>query len=866
MRRGLLGGWLTILVLASWGLAGPGASQVASQTRGWFEFLVPGLDVPEGGPLDLSWMNNEPAGFHGFVRVRNGHFVDGKGRRLRLYGTNLTGDSALPPEEVAPRLAKRLAQLGFNCVRLHYLDRNYEGIWDDPNTGSLSAKQLARLDRFVAECAQRGIYINLNLHVARYYPDQPQAAGSDTFKMGKTLDRWYPPYIEMLKDYCRRLLDRVNPHTGHRYAEEPAIACLEINNENSLIGDYRSDYSGLPEPFLSEFKKLWTAWLKKRYQTTDRLQEVWQQDVLPLGDNVLSSESWVVQNVGGAESSVQVSDGLVRWQAKKRGLASWHLQLMNSNLPIEPGRYTLRFRARSEPGLTLEQKIMLDAPPWDTLGFSASVPLTSGWQMFEFSGDVSAPTHSGPLRLNFSLNNQIGLVEFKDIELLPGGGLGLPQGESLEQGVDVPDNQAVGARLRDYFSFLIDTEFETTQEMMRFLKKELGCRMPITDTQVTYGGAAGVVREASYSDYIDIHGYWQHPYWTLEDGNWPPISFQINNTSQVADLEGGVIAGKALHRVENKPFSVSEYNTPSPNDHGAEIFPLLAAIAGLQDWDALYAYTYSDFGHDYENPHLDKWFHLIGRSNALVHAPVGALLFRQEMVEPAADGIQLNLPKALMTDLAMGDNRSLTQVWTDLGVPLGAAWLRRFSLRVDNAGLSPGVTGCLDLPQGLRSSDTGEIKWSPDDPEGAWFALNAPEAKLLIGHIGGRTFNVGDVTFSLDARPWPHGKPAYASLALVALDQQPIATSKCMVLVASARTENQNMGWNADRTSVDMDQWGFSPPVSEMVPLTVTLLGGPVKAQSLDQYGNPRSPLPSQGSEVRLPPEAGTLWALLTRE
>ena len=186
-------------------------AQVDSSTPGWFEFDIPGLDVPDGSPTDMSWLNAEPAGKHGFVQIRNGHFADGRGRPLRLYGTNVTGDSCFPSEEVAPRLAKRLRQWGFNCLRLHFMDYNRRGsIWEDDQTGKLSEERLARLDRLIAECAKQGIYINLNLHVARAYPGQPRFPGNRTFRMGKTLDRWYPPYVAMLEQYAKALLDRVN--------------------------------------------------------------------------------------------------------------------------------------------------------------------------------------------------------------------------------------------------------------------------------------------------------------------------------------------------------------------------------------------------------------------------------------------------------------------------------------------------------------------------------------------------------------------------------------------------------------------------------------------------------------------------------
>ena len=838
--------------------------QVDSSTQGWFEFDVPGLDVPDGSPADMSWLNTEPAGKHGFVQIKNGHLADGRGRPLRLYGTNVTGDSCFPSEEVAPRLAKRLRQWGFNCLRLHFMDYNRKGsIWEDDQTGKLSEERLARLDRLIAECAEQGIYINLNLHVARAYPGQPRLAGSRTFRMGKTLDRWYPPYVAMLEQYARALLDRLNPHTGNRYAGEPAIACVEINNENTLIREVREDYRRLPAPLGDTFVGLWTDWLERKYGSTDKLRAAWNQDVQALGEEMLRPDGWVVQNAQGAESTLTHQDGVWRWDATKTGQSGWNLQMQYKGLACPPGRYTLSFRARSETSSTVGHTLMLDADPWGTVGLRARLKLSPEWQAFTVTTAATAPVRPGPLRLNFSLGNRLGSVELSDLSLRPGGGKGLPNGQGLEAGIDIPDDDVVPDVTRDYFAFLIDTEMATTRRIVGFLKDDLGCKMPVSDTQISYGGAGGVLRETSLCDYVDIHGYWEHPHYTRNERGWV-TAFRIPNTTQVASRSGGTLANIALHRVEGRPLSVSEYNTPAPNDHGAELFPLLSMVAALQDWDALYSYTYRDFGQDYENTALKKYFHLIGRASLLVHAPAGAMMFRQGLIAPAKSELRLVLPMRRVAQLARDEYR-LTTLWQKLGVEPGAAWLRRVTLVPDGVREEAAFTGKGTAGEGQRTSDCGAIRWHPDDPEGAWCAVAAPALRLLVGHVAGRSFDVGNAKLTVEARPWPKTLPAYACISLVALDDKAIAASRKLLLAASARTENQGMQWNADRTSLARNGWGRGPTVSEAVPLSLELPGAPVKAQALDALGRLTGSLSVAGNKVTLRAEDHTLWALLTR-
>ena len=67
-------------------------AQITDKTPGWFPFAMPGLSGPAGTPVDMSRLNAEPAGKRGFIRVADGHFVDGAEERLRLFGTNITAD------------------------------------------------------------------------------------------------------------------------------------------------------------------------------------------------------------------------------------------------------------------------------------------------------------------------------------------------------------------------------------------------------------------------------------------------------------------------------------------------------------------------------------------------------------------------------------------------------------------------------------------------------------------------------------------------------------------------------------------------------------------------------------------------------
>lgn len=82
----------------------------AEEEEAMFPFVIPGLATPPAGSVvDVSWLNERPAGSHGFVRARDGHFVDGGGKRLRFLASNFTFGSCFPDHDTADKLAARLA-------------------------------------------------------------------------------------------------------------------------------------------------------------------------------------------------------------------------------------------------------------------------------------------------------------------------------------------------------------------------------------------------------------------------------------------------------------------------------------------------------------------------------------------------------------------------------------------------------------------------------------------------------------------------------------------------------------------------------------------------------------------------------------
>ncbi|MBI4909420.1 MAG: hypothetical protein HY820_37725 [Acidobacteria bacterium] len=240
------------------------------------------LDWKDPNPIaDASSLLHTPAGKHGFVIIRDGHLATTAGR-LRLWGMNITSAANEPSKSDAPLVAAFLARHGINCVRMHFLDNpSPRGLIDSkrPDTREFDAAQLDRLDFFIAALKQRGIYVNLNLNVGRTYKEADGVADPEYIGFAKALTYFDPRLLELQREYARKLLTHRNPYTGAEYRNEPAVALVELVNENSLIESWVQNrllgkasrprpgtWTDIPATYEKQLTALYTEWLRKRGQ------------------------------------------------------------------------------------------------------------------------------------------------------------------------------------------------------------------------------------------------------------------------------------------------------------------------------------------------------------------------------------------------------------------------------------------------------------------------------------------------------------------------------------------------------------------------------------------------------------------------
>jgi len=800
---------------------------------GWF--VWPSVEPVAGTALDCRSLNLDGTGGLPRISVQDGRFITPDGRRVRFWGCNLAGYEAFPADATqAGIIARRLAKGGVNLARLHHLDNPWGvgqggSIWpaDRPEHREFDPVQLDRLHRLIATLRDYGIYSNLNLKVSKTLG--PADGFADTVtqvaNFQKRVDIFDRRMIELQKDYARRLLTTKNPYTGLAPAEDPAVAIVEINNENSLLGYWTRDLGRgldtLPEPFREELRGLWNQWLARRYADDAALARTWAPpaDTENSAALVPADARWQFKTSPGATGSLTPGAGVSALEIHVTATSGidWHAQASLHNLAIADGQvYTVEFLAKADQPRRLTLGIGLDglARPkegWRSFGLHESVAIGTDWQPVR----ISFPAHSvagAPAALNFDAGQTTGAIAIKELRVRAGcDGAGLPPGQSARAGTVPFPLAPSAAQWADWIHFLADTERAYADEMRHFLRDELHVQAAIIGSQIEYGGLTGANREQAM-EFTDSHGYWQHP--DFPGGNWNTANWSIKNSAMLGDFTDRTFGepGKlALTRVAGKPFAVSEYDHPAPSEFVCEMYPELAAIASRQDWDAIYPFTIGAYGALNPEGKIQDYFDQLNHPAKWGLAPFASRVFRRELIAAASAASVLHLGAPIWAQQPHSDI-----LWHQLS-PDGRLDFLNLRYAVSDRPGAPGAAATLETTPATASANAPVRLLKA--PQGPALVIDSSAAAAAVGYLGGTTIEAGALRVTC-----PRFGRDFASVTAVALDNRPLRESTRVLVTLAARASNQGIVWNESRTSVGKN-WGHGPTIAERVPATITLAG-----------------------------------------
>ncbi len=864
--------------------AGCGSMGRAGTDATWFPFTVPWDDASVTA-TDVSRLTADaPAGKHGFLTVRNGHFYFEDGIRIRFWGANLSIEGNFPPRDTAEKLAGHLAKTGFNIIRLHHLDSNYAplGIFDRTNrdTRTFSPEQLDRLDYLIYQLKSKGIYVDINLHVGRKFTAADGVADAKNLpRNSKQVTLFNRKLIDLQKDYATKLLMHYNPYTKTRYNQEPAVALVETTNENTLFTAWTNGAlfgltdEALPQSYREELDRLWNEWLRRQYQTEARLRNSWDGGKVQPGPNLLINADfeqklgaeWVREihkEVGAVfqQDAMETAHGksALRVDINRSEGQGYQLQLKQLGLKLAVGQtYTLSFLAKSDWVPELNVSYGLDREPWTNLGLSQRIELSSTWQRYRINfkprQEATAVT-----RVAFVLGKSAGRVWLDDLQLTTAGCDGLLPTESLAAGnigrTPWPERFTfTEARLADDTRFYYELERDYFTEMKNFLRQQLKVRVPVSSTNNYYGQPNLIAQNVG--DYIDCHAYWDHP--SFPDKRFDPTNFRQHNRSLVANNQflynpnvaynASPLVRLALSAVGGKPLVVSEWNAVFPNDYDYEEAGLLPAYGGLQDWDGFFIYTLCHRVADLKTDNINSWFNVINNPGKMAQMPAAAVAFINGYFRPAFRDLKLRYRTEDVWRSFREQGLTL-----DYGLrgrlPLGVVYqhqVRKVDFQADRTSAPEELLTNSELTE-LQTAqrftgDTGETVWDMSVAGQERVAFNAPRFQGAVGFIGGQTVRLTNLELRLENA---------ASAWLVPLDGNELARSKRLLLTIVGPQRNTGQMKNNQNGLAD---WGKPPVLLQTIRGTVAWqTQGDWRAfqvYALDHSGQRLRSLPTTGGE-----------------
>jgi hypothetical protein len=254
------------------GILKPG-QKLGTADAGWWAFEPDADPFARDALLDLRHLNEKVAGESGFVRAVGDEFQLGNGQPIRFWAINTGHKICNADDDTLEMTAARWAKMGINMVRIHGGMFDRKG--NDPTV--IDRDHLEKFHHVVQVLKRHGIYI----HVSHFFPLWMQLKASDGITgaaIGKhpfTLPYFEPRMQQIYRDWVKQILTtKIN---GKALIDEPAVACVEIINEDSLFF-WTFNAANIGDGPLLTLETQYAEWLKQKYGRLDKAFTAWGKE------------------------------------------------------------------------------------------------------------------------------------------------------------------------------------------------------------------------------------------------------------------------------------------------------------------------------------------------------------------------------------------------------------------------------------------------------------------------------------------------------------------------------------------------------------------------------------------------------------
>jgi hypothetical protein len=275
------------------------------KTSDWFPLRIENDHSP-GSAIGMEDWLDKPAGRHGWVGMDGDRFVFEDGTPAKFWGINICVELVAPSKEDADLWAERCAKYGANLVRMHKFIRHMRSnrsIAADDDSTKLDEPLARKWDYFNAALARRGIYTGWSAYYAfQLSPaDRERVWAYDEIMNHKQGAGWFhgstiglvnfaPDLQDIHIKAMVNLLNRTNTVTGRRYADDPSLAYIELQNEDDIFFYQCARIVEKCPTYRRYINGEFSDWLQERYGTRGALAESW-------GEELKEDESFEERNI-----------------------------------------------------------------------------------------------------------------------------------------------------------------------------------------------------------------------------------------------------------------------------------------------------------------------------------------------------------------------------------------------------------------------------------------------------------------------------------------------------------------------------------------------------------------------------------------
>lgn len=270
------------------------SANAQDSTEGWFEFR-PANYFAEG-TLDMSHWLDAPAGKHGFLQYKGKDFVFEDGTPVKFWGVNIASNKPFSDAETSRKWTRMLAKYGVNGVRFHKF--TWEAT-DGIHSTEITTDNWEKFDFFCNELRQAGIYYSWShIYGHRLMPaDSARVLAYEEVRDTKfpwahlngttaSLVNFSDDLQAINVELTVNMLNHTNPHTGKRYAEDPALNFIELQNEDNIFWGAIEETLKQTPAYRTLLCRKFSLWLKGKYGSQEKLNQAWNNKGLSSGETL----------------------------------------------------------------------------------------------------------------------------------------------------------------------------------------------------------------------------------------------------------------------------------------------------------------------------------------------------------------------------------------------------------------------------------------------------------------------------------------------------------------------------------------------------------------------------------------------------